>query len=98
VSTQLICHPAFIVGVAGIYKCLKMLDIVLITIELELDHLGCAVCDLEVHELKIDIIVQADGLKLVREIVVIRHTQQALHGRKGCHEKDHSVHTTGIDR
>jgi len=74
VSTQLICHPALIVSVAGIHKGLEMLDIMFVAIELELDHLGGTVCDLEVHELKIDIIVQADGLKLVREIVVICDT------------------------
>jgi hypothetical protein len=73
-STQLICHPALVIGIAGIHKGLEMLDIMFVAIELELDHLGGTVCDLEVHELKIDIIVQADGLKLVREIVVICDT------------------------
>ena len=46
-----------------------------VAIELELDDLGCTVCNLEIHELKIDIIVQADGLKLVGKVVVICDTQ-----------------------
>jgi hypothetical protein len=74
VSTQLICHPALVVGVAGIHKGLEVLDIMFVAIKLELDDLRGTVCDLEIHELKIHIIVQTDGLKFVREIVVIRDT------------------------
>ena len=98
VSTQFICHPALVVGVAGIHKRLEVLDIMLVAIELELDDFGCPIRHLEIHKLEVDIIVQAHRLKLVRKVIVICDTQEALHSGEGCHEKDHSIHTAGIDR
>jgi hypothetical protein len=92
VSSQLVCHSPLIVGVAVVHKGLKVLNVVVVAIQLELDNLWGTIRDLEIVQLKVHVVVQTDSFKLVREVIVIGNRKQALHCREGGNKTHHCIH------
>ena len=92
VSTQFVRHPALIIGITIVYKSLEVLDIVVVAIELEFDNFWSPICNLQVIQLKVYIVVQTDCFKLIGQVVVICHCKQTLHSRESCDKAYHCVH------
>jgi hypothetical protein len=75
-----------------------VLDVMLVAKELELDDVGLSVADLDVHQLKVDVGLQCNRVKLVRQVIVVGDGKKALHlGTSGDVVND-SIHTSLVDR
>jgi hypothetical protein len=85
-------HSPLIVDIAGIHKCLQMLDIMVVAYEFELDAIEGSIGVVQILELEVDIGSQADLVELEWKIVVLGDTQEGLHGRKGRDIVNHSIH------
>jgi hypothetical protein len=94
--TQLVFHAPFVVHIAIVDEGLEVLNVVIVAEETELDNFQLTVLDLEVQQLKEDILIKANGLELVWKIVVVGDGEQALHRGESGDVMDNGIHTRGV--
>jgi GTPase SAR1 family protein len=74
-----------------------VLNIVLIANQIELDNIGLSIVDMKVQQLKEDVGIQLDGLKVIRKVIVMSHRQELLHRRECRRIMNYGIHTVLID-